>query len=139
MKGQYIKSSKIKKMIISQKQLGFAPLIIILIVVVLIVAGGTGYYFYKTSQENKEATSQQDGLSFETAIVIEADNSDEGIAQEYEWLYAYGCSDKGGVKEREMQELQEYEGHKFDLLYAVCNNGEKEVYYFQIESFYGKW
>ena len=51
----------------------------------------------------------------------------------------YGCLDKGGVAEREMQELQEDKGHKFDLLYTLCNNGDSVIYYFQIDSFYGKW
>lgn len=88
---------------------------------------------------SEKSSLWQDGLSFETAIVIEADKSDEGIDKEYEWLYTYGCPDKGGVAEREMQELQEYGGHKFDLLYTLCNNGDKEIYYFQIDSFYGKW
>ena len=123
----------------SQKQSGFSPLIIILIVIVLIVIGGGAYYVYKTLQENKEVNGQQDGLSFENAIIIKADNSDDGIAQEYEWLYTYGCPDKDGVADREMQELQEDKGHKFDLLYTLCNNGDMVTYYFQIDSFYGKW
>ena len=78
-------------------------------------------------------------MSFETAIVIEADNSDEGIKAEYDWLWANACLDNQGVREREMQELQERGGHKYDVMYMRCNNGEEEIYYFQIDSFYGKW
>lgn len=84
-------------------------------------------------------SSAQLGSSFETAIIIEADNTDEGIAKEYEWLAANACLNRGGVMEQEMQEFREYKGHKYDLIYMLCNNGEKEIYYFQIDSFFGKW
>lgn len=79
------------------------------------------------------------GMSFETAIVIQADNEDDGIGQEYEYLEAHACLENGGIQDLEMQVLQEQDGHKFDVMHMICNNGEKEVYYFQIDSFYGKW
>lgn len=80
-----------------------------------------------------------EGTSFETAIVIEADSSEDGISMEYEWLYANGCEGRGGAVDVEMQELQENDDHWFDLLHAVCGNGETVVYYFQIDSFFGNW
>lgn len=80
-----------------------------------------------------------DGLSFETAIVIEADNSSEGLKAEYDWLYANACLDKEGILDRGMQELQENDGRKYDVMHMICNNGAEEIYYFQIDSFYGKW
>lgn len=79
------------------------------------------------------------GTSFASAIVIQADNSEDGIAMEYEWLYANGCEGKGGVVDMEMQELREHDGHLFDLLHANCANGETVIYYFNIDGFFGKW
>ncbi len=78
------------------------------------------------------------GTSFATAIVIQSDNSEDGIAMEYEWLYANGCEGKGGAVGVEMQELQEQDEQLFDLVYAVCANGETVIYYFNIDSFFGK-
>ncbi len=79
------------------------------------------------------------GTSFASAIVIQADNEEEGIAMEYDWIYYNGCEGKGGAVDVEMQEFQEQDGQLFDLLYTVCDNGETIVYYFNIDSFFGKW
>ena len=80
-----------------------------------------------------------DGESFAAAIVIQADNEDDGVAMEYNWLYDNGCEGKGGVVEMEMQELQEQDEQLFDLLHTSCANGETVIYYFNIDSFFGKW
>lgn len=80
----------------------------------------------------------KEGRSFENAIVIQADNEDEGIAQEYEYINSHACLGKGGIEGVEMQELQGHKDQMFDLLHIICGNGEKEVYYFQIDSFFGK-
>ena len=81
----------------------------------------------------------KEGSSFETAVVIQADHEEEGIAMEYDYLYDNACLENDGGKEVEMQELQEHEGSLYDILHVVCNNGEKETYYFNIDSFFGKW
>ena len=81
----------------------------------------------------------KDGLRFETAIVSDADNEDDGVAEEYEWLAEHACKNNEGVSELEMQDLQEHDGHMFDVMHMICNNNELEIYYFQIDSFFGKW
>jgi len=81
----------------------------------------------------------EEGSSFENAVVIDAETSDVGIPAEYDWLRENGCPNNGGVTEVEMQELQENDGSFYDLLYAVCEDGTKKVYYFNIDSFFGKW
>ncbi len=118
--------------------------VIILLLTTLVLVGAECFDKPKPETEDEpeievEPEQTAEGSSFETAIVIEADNTNEGIAKEYEWLAVNACLDKGGVREREMQEFREYKGHKYDLMYMLCNNGEKEVYYFQIDSFFGKW
>ncbi len=79
------------------------------------------------------------GMSFETAIVSEEDNSDDGIAAEYEWLAENACIDNEGIFDIEMQELHEQDDHWYDVMHMICNNNEIEVYYFQIDSFFGIW
>ena len=85
-----------------------------------------------------QATSGS-GESFAAAIVIQADNEEDGVAMEYDWLYNNGCEGKGGVVEVEKQELEENDGQLFDLVYTVCANGETVIYYFNIDSFFGKY
>lgn len=80
-----------------------------------------------------------EGMSYETAIVIEAGNEDEGIGMEYDYLYANSCADNGGSVDLLMQELGEYDGHTFDLMTVLCADGSEETWYFQIDSFFGKW
>ena len=75
------------------------------------------------------------GESFASAIEIQADNEEDGIPMEYDWLYNNGCKGRGGAVEVEMQELQEQNGHLFDLLHTVCANDETVIYYFNIDSF----
>lgn len=79
------------------------------------------------------------GSSFENPVVIEAETDTEGVSQEYEYLGTYACLNNDGIYELEMQELQEYNGHYFDVMYVLCNNGAQEVFYFQIDSFFGNW
>jgi len=110
---------------------------ILLLAGLILIGGSCGKDDNGENGENGE--EPKEGMSFETAIVIEADNSDEGIQEEYDWLYENACLDNEGVREREMQELQENEGHKYDVMYMRCNNNKEEIYYFQIDSFYGKW
>ena len=82
---------------------------------------------------------KQDGLSFETAVIIQADNEDQGVPMEYDWLTDNACLDQGGPKERTLQDLEEFNDSLFDVLYVECNNGEEIKYYFNIDSFFGKW
>lgn len=79
------------------------------------------------------------GTSFEDAIIIIADTEDEGIDKESEWLYYNACSDSGYPLEVIMQELSFHNDHTYDVISVSCSDGPDETYYFQIDSFYGKW
>ncbi len=81
----------------------------------------------------------QDGLSFETAIIIESEISEEGIGMEYDWVEFNACKNENGPQSVEMQELQSENDSWFDLLHVRCHNNDLIVYYFQIDSFFGKW
>jgi len=78
------------------------------------------------------------GLSIETAIVVPADNEAEGVAWEYQYLRDNACTDKGGFRDVDLQSLDNQNGHMFDRMSISCKNGGKEMYYFQIDNFFGK-
>jgi len=84
-------------------------------------------------------TQEKQGTGFQNPIVIEASHEEEGIAKEYDWLTKNACTNNEGIADLESQELQENNGHWFDIMTMTCNNGQKETYYFQIDSFFGKW
>ncbi len=93
----------------------------------------------RDSKGNRDIKSTQEGLSFETAIVIQADNEENGIQMEYDWLTENACPEQGGPKERTTQQLEQKNGKWYDVLYVECHNGEEIIYYFNIDSFFGKW
>lgn len=105
--------------------------ILMLVGLILVVAGCL-------SNGREPNNIDKEGSGFESAIVIQADSEKEGIGKEYEYLGAYACLENGGINRLEMQELRKYGGHTFDLMHMLCNNGETEVYYFRIDSFFGK-
>lgn len=104
--------------------------ITLLLVSVLLISGISGCPSKKIET--------QDGKSIETAVIISADSENEGIMKEYAYMDIYGCVNKEGIKALELQALLEEDGHKFDEMRIICNNGEKERFYFQIDSFFGK-
>jgi len=83
-------------------------------------------------------TSSLAGSSFDTAVVIEAKNEGEGLSKEHEWLGQNACIGKGGELEIE-EELIQHNGSWFDIFRLTCNNEDKETYYFNVDSFNGKW
>lgn len=83
---------------------------------------------------------QEKGLSMQDSIVIQASTEDEGVPMEYEWLVGNGCPNNGGVADVEMQEIDYDEaGGMYDVLHVICVDGAKKQYYFNIDSFFGKW
>lgn len=77
-----------------------------------------------------------EGTDFENAVVIEADNEDEGVAMEYDWIDDNACLSAGGALEVGMQTLEEHEGSMYDILDVACFDGSEETYYFNIDSFF---
>jgi hypothetical protein len=75
----------------------------------------------------------EEGDSFETAIVIEASNEFAGIAAEREWLEAH----YPGYQKME-QALTEHSGKMYDIITILTTEGVEKEIYFDITSFYGK-
>lgn len=76
---------------------------------------------------------EPDGLSFERAIPIVAQNSVEGVPKEYEYLRRHYPGWR-----RTMQALLRHEGRTYDRLTIVSPAGETKDIYFDITSFFGK-
>lgn len=81
--------------------------------------------------------SRRDGLSLETAIVVRAENTWDGVGMEYDYVIArHGPIDEGWTLES--QRLRSVEGRRYDELRIVLNHGEQRIYHFDITDFYGK-
>jgi hypothetical protein len=91
------------------------------------------------STDNKELDKQDDrGDSFETAIVIQAENTDDGIRQEYAWVHLhYGKRDVDW--QFEGQALSFHDDRPYDILRLILADGTKKDIYFDISSFFGKF
>ena len=78
------------------------------------------------------------GSSFDNAIVIDAINEGQGLSKEHEWLGKNACVEKGGEADL-YEELTQNNGSWYDIFTVTCVNGDKETYYFNIDSFNGIW
>jgi len=80
------------------------------------------------------------GTTIENAIVIQADNEEEGVAMEYDYLTDNGCPENGGPKQV-LEQIIDYDEQErmYDVLTVECQDGEIIDYYFNIDSFFGKW
>lgn len=74
------------------------------------------------------------GLSYETAIVINETNESKGIAAEYDWIK----NNYPGYKMK-MQSLNTHAGKPYDVIRITRSNGEDLDLYFDISNFYGKF
>jgi len=81
------------------------------------------------------ATTAQvrDGSSYDRAIVIQASNEFDGIAQEYRWIEKHYPGYKRGS-----QALAGDKGRAFDILTFTDAKGDSHTLYFDITSFFGK-
>jgi hypothetical protein len=80
-----------------------------------------------------EGNVGEEGGSFETAVIIEASNSFEGIAAERQWFEARypGCEKVG--------QLLTHHGDKvYDVITIITADGVEKNIYFDITAFYGK-
>ncbi|MFH1391451.1 MAG: hypothetical protein ABIH20_04030 [Candidatus Diapherotrites archaeon] len=80
------------------------------------------------------------GTTIENAIVIQADNEEVGVGMEYDYLTDKACPESGGPKEV-LEQTIDYDAQDkmYDVLKVECQNGEIIDYYFNIDSFFGKW
>ncbi|MDD5359610.1 MAG: hypothetical protein PHI79_01360 [Sulfurovaceae bacterium] len=79
-------------------------------------------------------TKNYDGSHFENAIVIEAKNEMEGVRAEYVWLAKH----YPGYKTNK-QSLLQNNGKYYDLLNITTADGKQKDFYFDINSFFGKF
>ncbi|WP_153796884.1 hypothetical protein [Foetidibacter luteolus] len=95
----------------------------------------TGITSSATAGKNEPATvSGGDGLSYETAVIINAGGEIQGVAKEYEWLREHypGYS---MVK----QTLQHRDKKSYDVLSIKTAEGQQKDIYFDITNFFGKF
>lgn len=79
-------------------------------------------------------TKNYEGSCFENAIVIEATNETDGVRAEYVWLAKH----YPGYKTNK-QSLLQNDGKYYDLLNITTASGEQKEFYFDINSFFGKF
>jgi hypothetical protein len=77
------------------------------------------------------------GESFETAVVINADNSFAGVIAEYAYV-ASECGQREVDWKLSLQSLQEHNGKPYDVLNITLSNGQARSFYFDISKFFGK-
>ncbi|MCX6235167.1 MAG: hypothetical protein NT175_10700 [Bacteroidetes bacterium] len=87
-----------------------------------------------TNQNNISFKTENDGSSFDKAIVIEEKRESMGIDAEYEWLK----QNYPGYKLK-MQSLSFHNKKPYDILNIVTIEGEEKSIYFDISNFYGKF
>jgi len=80
------------------------------------------------------APATGEGSSFETAVVIQAESEDTGVAAEYAWLKQH----YPGYRTRR-QALASHKEKPYDLITIVTVSGEEKTVYFDISRFFGKW
>ena len=82
----------------------------------------------------KTNNTDNDGSSFEKAIVIEERNSSKGIAAEYAWIKENypGCTMK-------KQALVQHSNKPYDVLTIVTSDGQEKEIHFDVSNFFGKF
>jgi hypothetical protein len=77
------------------------------------------------------------GDSFETAVVVNAQNQLVGVQAEYTYI-ANQCGQPHKDWKLQWQGLQEHGGKAYDVLTIALNSGETRTFYFDIAKFLGK-
>jgi hypothetical protein len=75
------------------------------------------------------------GDSFETAVVINADNSFIGVEAEYAYI-ANRCGEPHKEWKLQSQGVREHEGKAYDVLTIALSSGETTTFYFDIAKFF---
>jgi hypothetical protein len=78
--------------------------------------------------------AKRDGLSYETAVIINEKHEGTGVKAEYKWLKEHypGYTSKG-------QSLTYHDRKPYDVISIELENGEKKEIYFDISKFFGKF
>jgi hypothetical protein len=88
----------------------------------------------QTVTNNTLTSVEQDGSSYENAIVIKKSTERAGVDAEYAWLSQHypGYKSKG-------QSLNFHHDKPYDIIKILTNQGEEKSIYFDISKFYGKF
>lgn len=86
------------------------------------------------SPVSNSASRTADGLSYESAVVIQEKTEMKGIKTEYAWLAEH----YPGYK-LISQSLSTYGDKPYDIITIKTKKGEKKQIYFDISKFYGKF
>jgi len=89
---------------------------------------------YPTTATNQTTSSNNDGSSFEKAIVIQEKSESAGVAAEYTWLKEKypGYQSKG-------QSLTMNGKKPYDIIQIMTANEEEKKIYFDISNYFGKF
>ncbi len=80
------------------------------------------------------SNSEMDGSSFEKAIVIDKDNSMDGVQAEYAWLNKYYPGYK--IKKQRLT----FDNNKpYDVIEIITADGVEKAIHFDITKFFGKF
>lgn len=86
------------------------------------------------NKESSVVDTENDGSSYEKAIIIKEKSESKGVNAEYKWLRQNypGYSLK-------LQSLNFYRKKPYDIIKIVTSEGVEKSIYFDISNFYGKF
>lgn len=93
------------------------------------------------SNESKNEISSfsgGDGNSIETAVIINANSTFDGIIKEIAYISSFH-GDKGSGWNLKVQYLKKAGNKSYDILEVILNDGKVKTYYFDISKFFGKY
>lgn len=89
-----------------------------------------------TDDPGNDISASKDGLSYETAVLIESNNLNEILLQELSFLQKHECTDSDRIQTYESNKIVQKDGVWYDITSIECSNGKKEEYHFQINKFF---
>lgn len=107
-------------------------LTLFLLISIVMFSCSTSQHTSITSTE--KSISNQDGLTYKTAVVIKEKDEISGIGAEYSWLKQNypGCRLK-------QQSLTSYKNNPYDIMTIITSDGKVLDIYFNISNFFGKY
>ncbi|HEU4719121.1 MAG TPA: hypothetical protein VFU15_14855 [Bacteroidia bacterium] len=104
----------------------------------LLIFGASCHHVQHTAASKDDVQAKgsgdQDGSSFDNAVVIYEKTEGKGVDAEYDWLKTHY---PGYTVNR--QSLVTHDGKPYDVLSITTADGEKKDVYFDISNFFGKF
>lgn len=98
------------------------------------------FKFFKKKKTNNKLPkiSGGDGLTLDSAVIIDATNSILGVVAEYSYIQSlYGKRDKDWSLI--FRELEDYNSKIYEVFTIELSDGNSKKIYFDITSFFGKF